>query len=200
MAAFWMAGITAAALAAARPAWAHCDGLDGPVVMDARAALEKGDPAPVLKWVPPAAEAEVRAAFAQAIAVRRLGREAQALADRYFFETAVRLHRAGEAEPYTGLKPAGTPVDPAVRAADEAVQCECVDALRRLIATTLEHGLQARLDRVLGARRHAGENVARGREYVAAYTEFLHYAERAHAAAAGGAEHGERRETRAGHP
>jgi hypothetical protein len=200
MAAFWMACVAAVSLAAPAPARAHCDALDGPVVVDAREALEKGDPAPVLKWVPPAAESEVRDTFAQAVAVRRLGPDARALADRYFFDTVVRLHRAGEGEPYTGLKPAGGPADPAVRAADEAVQCECVDALRRLIATTLEHGLQARLDRVLDARKHAGENVARGREYVAAYTAFLHYAERAQAAAAGGADHGERRETRTGHP
>ena len=199
-AAFWMAGVTAVALAAPAPAWAHCDALEGPVVADARAALEKGDPSPALKWVPPAAEAEVREAFAQAVAVRGLGREARTLADRYFFQTVVRLHRAGEGEPYTGLRPAGAAVDPAVRAADEALECECSDALRRMIATTLEHGLATRLDRVLDARKHAGESVARGREYVAAYTEFVHYAERAHAAAAGGAAHDEAPGTRASHP
>lgn len=29
---------------------AHCDSLDGPVIRDAIAALEKRDAAPVLKW------------------------------------------------------------------------------------------------------------------------------------------------------
>ena len=198
--AFWMAAVAAAALAAPTPARAHCDGLDGPVVGDARAALEKGDPSPALRWVPPGAEPEVREAFARTTAVRRLGPEARALADRYFFETVVRLHRAGEGEPYTGLKAAGSPVDPAVRAADEALQCECIDALRRMIATALEHGLATRLDRVLEARRHAGESVARGREYAAAYAEFVRYAERAHAAAAGGPAHGEAPETHASQP
>jgi hypothetical protein len=35
------------------PFWAmaHCDTLDGPVVMTAKTALEKGDVTPVLKWV-----------------------------------------------------------------------------------------------------------------------------------------------------
>jgi hypothetical protein len=33
-----------------RIAGAHCDTLDGPVVMTAKAALEKGDVTPVLKW------------------------------------------------------------------------------------------------------------------------------------------------------
>jgi hypothetical protein len=199
-AATWAAVAAAVVLMAPVPASAHCDALDGPVVQDARAALEKGDVAPALKWVPPAAEAEVRGAFRQAVAVRGLGREAQSLADRYFFETLVRLHRAGEGEEYTGLKPAGSAVDPAVRAADEALQCECMDALRRLVATKLEHGLAARLDRVLAARKRAGESVERGREDVAAYTEFVHYAERVHQAVTGSAPHGEARETRAVHP
>ena len=196
----WAAAATTLVLAAPRSTFAHCDALDGPVVQDARTALEKGDAAPALKWVPAAAEVEVRQAFTQVMAVRGLGPQAQALADRYFFETVVRLHRAGEGEPYTGLKPAGGAVDPAVRGADEALQCECVDALRRLIATKLEHGLAVRLDRVLDARRRAAESVERGRAYVAAYTAFVHYAERAHAAAAGEPDHGEARETRAGHP
>ena len=30
---------------------AHCDTLDGPVVTTAKAALEKGDVTPLLKWV-----------------------------------------------------------------------------------------------------------------------------------------------------
>ena len=42
---------------------------------------------------------------------------AKTLADRYFMETAVRLHRLGEKAPYTGLKPAGTDFGPAIGAA-----------------------------------------------------------------------------------
>ena len=40
---------------------AHCDTMDGPVVKDAKAALEKGDVTPVLKWVAKDAEPEIRA-------------------------------------------------------------------------------------------------------------------------------------------
>ena len=65
-------------------ALAHCDTLDGPVVIDARGALEKGDVTPVLKWVQAADEAELREAFAKARAVRKLNPEAKALADTYF--------------------------------------------------------------------------------------------------------------------
>ena len=85
--------------------FAHCDTLDGPVVKTARAALEKGDVTPILKWVKKENEAEIRDLFKKTLSVRSKGKEAQELADMYFLETLVRVHRAGEGEPYTGLKP-----------------------------------------------------------------------------------------------
>ena len=57
-------------------ACAHCDTLDGPVVMAARAALEKGDVTPVLKWVKKENEEEIRALFKKTLAVRSKGAEA----------------------------------------------------------------------------------------------------------------------------
>ena len=93
-------GLVALAAPFSAPAMAHCDGLDGPVVTSARRALEAGDPDLVLIWVQPRDEAAVRKAFIEALAVRRLGPEAREMADRYFFETLVRLHRAGEGAAY----------------------------------------------------------------------------------------------------
>jgi hypothetical protein len=117
--------LTAAALAliliAPQAARAHCDTLDGPVVADARLALAKADVTPVLKWLQADDEQEVRESFARALAVRKLGPEAQSLADTHFFETLVRIHRASEGAPYTGLKAAGT-VEPVVAKADQALQ------------------------------------------------------------------------------
>ena len=72
---------------------AHCDTMDGPVVKDARTAIEKNNVNYVLKWVHPEAEQEVREAFSLAMKVRDLGPDARTLADKYFFETLIRLHR-----------------------------------------------------------------------------------------------------------
>ena len=172
-----------------RGAEAHCDTLDGPVVKDARAALEAKDVTPVLKWVRPADEAEVREAFGKALAVRAPGGEAAALADRYFFENLVRVHRAGEGAPYTGLLPAGTAVDPGIAATDAALESGSAEAMVRLVTAEVEKGLRARHARAAETRKHAGESVARGREYVAAYVDLMHYAERLMQAA--GASHAE---------
>jgi hypothetical protein len=77
----------------ATPALAHCDGLDGPVVGAARMALQTADLNRVLIWVRPDDISEIRRAFDEALAIRRLGPQAQELADRYFFETLVRGRR-----------------------------------------------------------------------------------------------------------
>ena len=170
---------------AARPVAAHCDTLDGPVVLDARTAFAAGDVTPVLKWVMPAAEAEIRAAFAHAMSVRGLSPEAKELAYTYFFETLVRVHRAGEGAPYTGLKSAGDEVEPGIAAADAALQNASADALVKAMTSHVAVGVAERYARVASARKHAEHTVAAGREYVAAYVDFIHYVERVHAAVAG---------------
>jgi hypothetical protein len=186
----FLAAAAAAVLALApSPARAHCDTLDGPVVKDARAAFEARDVTPVLKWVRADKEPEIRAAFGQALAVRALGPEARALADQYFFETLVRVHREGEGAAYTGLKPSGTAVEPGIAAADAALESGSIDALVRQLGGEVERGLRQRHARAVEARRHGAESVERGREFVEAYVDLMHYAERLLAAAAGPAPH-----------
>jgi hypothetical protein len=166
-------------------AQAHCDAIDGPVVSDARLALAERNIDRALKWVHPGGEAEIRSAFDETLRVRVLGPEAQGLADRHFFETLVRVHRAGEGAPFTGLKPAGTIVEPGVAAAEAALTSGDIEPLAGRLMHAIETGLRERQKRVLEAQAHAGENVAAGRRYVAAYTDYIHYVEAVHAAAVG---------------
>jgi hypothetical protein len=169
------------------PASAHCDTINGPVVSAAKLALEKGDVTPVLKWVKPGAEAEIRSAFEQTMAVRRAGPQARELADRYFFETLVRIHRAGEGAPYTGLKSADTPVEPAVRAADQALDgSTSIDAVVKVVTGDIATGIRQRWLRAAEAKKHADDSVEAGREYVEAYVDYVHYVENVHAAASAG--------------
>jgi len=167
------------------PAWAHCDTLDGPVIQDARTALEQEDVTPVLKWIAPVDESEVNEAFTQAIVVRRLGGEARKLADQWFFETLVRLHREGEGFPYTGLKPAGTPISPAIQAADAALDTGSVEELAGELSQAVNTGVRSRFEHVIEAQAHEKDNVPAGRDFVAAYVEFTHYVEALEATASG---------------
>jgi hypothetical protein len=174
----------AGALLGAPSARAHCDGVDGPVARAARTALETADVRPALAWVAAADEKEVRASFARAVAVRRAGGEAKALAETYFMEAVVRLHRAGEGAPYTGLKPAGRDLGPAIPAADAAIESGSAERLSGLLREATQRGLQERFEAVRRAAKFDGVDVDAGRAYVKAYVEFLHYAERIYEAAA----------------
>lgn len=178
-----IASIAAFLVVAAWPhsAPAHCDGLDGPVVAAARHALESGDAASVLVWVRSMDEPEVRKILGQTLAVRKLGDQARELADRFFFETVVRLHRAGEGAPYTGLKPAGRDLGPAIPAADRALERHSVDALVTLLTDAVRTGTTARF-REASTPVPPGD-IGAGRRHVDAYVRFVHYVEGVYEAA-----------------
>lgn len=159
-------------------AFAHCDGLDGPVVTSARAALDARNVALVAIWVQPQDEPEIRRAFEQTLSVRSLSPQAKELADRFFFETVVRLHRAGEGEPFTGLKPAGRDLGPAIPAADKALEDRSLEPLVTLLTDTMRDRLRQHFNEAVTARTYDVGDVAAGREYVRAYVEFIHYVER----------------------
>ena len=167
----------AAAFAPSR-ALAHCDGLDGPVVTAARQALEKNDVKTVLIWVQSKDETEIRKAFDQTLAVRKLSPQARELADTYFFETLVRVHRAGEGAAYTGLKPAGRDLGAAIPAADHALETGDAERLVRLLVGEAEKGVRQHFAEARAARNYPAGNVEAGREYIAKYVPFIHYVER----------------------
>jgi hypothetical protein len=163
-------------------AQAHCDSADGPVAQAAQAALDSGNPNLVLPYAPAAAEDEIQTTFEQAMKVRSLGAEAKDLADRAFIETTVRLHRAGENAAYTGLKPAGTDFGPAIPAAERVIETSDLSEIKALLERELEHGLEARFERVLRTREAPSQpqtaaDVPAARERVSAEFAFVAYVE-----------------------
>ena len=139
----------------------HCDSIDGPVVTAARQALEAGDVDLVLPFVPPDGEQEVREVFHSVLKARDLGPEARETADRLFFETVVRIHRAGEGAPYTGLKPAGLDVGPVIPLAEQAVAKHSPDE-RVVAATQRDRDTDARAHRPGPPRLPSEHGVQRG--------------------------------------
>lgn len=156
----------------------HCDTLDGPLVTLAKKALAKRNVNLVLPWVRAEDEPEIRHAFEHAQAVRELGSTARALADRHFFETLVRVHRAGEGAPFTGLKPAGLDLGPAVPAADNALKTGSPDAVIKLLVDAVSVGVRARFHATAEKQAFDSNDVAAGRRYIEAYVPYVHYVER----------------------
>jgi len=178
-------------LAMAENALAHCDTLDGPVVNLARQALAKGDVKIILPWVAADKEVEIKKAFDLTMAVRGKGEKERELADMYFFETLVRVHREGEGAPYTGLKPAGLDPGPAIPAADKALESGNPGPLLKLINEKIHQGIHKYYMEAKERKALAGESVEAGRAYVAAYVPYLHFVERLYLDASTPITHGE---------
>lgn len=146
----------------------HCDSMDGPVVTAARKALEAGNVNLILPYVPKEGEEEVIRALEKVLPLRRLGNGAKEVADLYFFETVVRIHREGEGAPYTGLKPAGLSEGPVIPVAEKAIDTESAEELKKILCDMVTAEVQARFDHMLHLKKHAEESVDEAREYVEA--------------------------------
>jgi hypothetical protein len=163
--------------------FAHCDGLDGPVIKAAQKALETGNANLVLIWVLKNDEAEIKKAFQKTLAVRKLNPQAKELADMYFFETLVRVHRASEGEPYTGLKPAGRALEPAIPVADKAIESGELEPLLKILIETVQTEVREKFKMVAAKKKFKPNDVEAGREYVEVYVPFVSYVERVYATA-----------------
>lgn len=182
---------------------AHCDSADGPVVTSAKQAIEENNVNLALPYVGPQYEAELKDAFDKTMAARQAGGEAQAVADNYFYETTVRLHRATENASYTGIKPAGQDFGPALEAAELAIETGSTEELKQVLTDAINEQVDVQFAKVTATNVGADASVEAKRESVEAQFGFEKYAlgiyEAANAAgghseggeaAAGGHDHG----------
>lgn len=156
---------------------AHCDGLDGPVVKAAQEALESGNVNLILIWVQKNDEGEIRNIFNKTLTVRKLSPQARELADMYLFESLVRIHRAGEGEPYAGLKSAGRDLGPAIPATDKALDSGKIEPLLKLLTDTMRTEMRERFNQVLAKKKFNADDVEAGRAFIQAYVPFVTYVE-----------------------
>lgn len=169
----------------------HCDTMDGPVVRAAKEALEKGKVGLILPWAPKEAEGEIQKAFEKTISARKLGGEAKEVADIWFFETVVRLHRAGEGAPYTGLKPAGLDEGPVVPRAEKAVETGNPKELVEFLSHALEEQIHKRFKQAMATKNYGKNDVEAAREYVEASLGLTLYSHNLYVYLTGGKGHGE---------
>ena len=170
-------------------AWAHCDTESGPVAKAAIKSLQTGEFATVAIWVGEEQSGELHSAFEQSLPVHQMGGKAQVLAEQYFMETAVRLHRRAEGFPYTGLKPA-QPLPADVAAAEHALETGELKPVSKLLEAELEKKLAALFAEARKARENKDKNVAAGREWADAYVKYVIYVHGLYKTIQAGPEHG----------
>lgn len=174
---FFIAILIFAGLFVPKNADAHCDSMGGPVVLAAKEALKTGNVNLVFIWVNENQEEQIRRSFQQTLDVRNENEKVREMADMYFFETLVRLHRESEGAPYTGLKPANTDFGPVIPAGDHALETGSLKELRNLIVKEFEAGLHAYFDEMMKSKGYDPNEIEAGRDFVHNYVKFMHYAE-----------------------
>ena len=80
----------------------------------------------------------------------------------------VRIHRAGEGEPFTGLKPAGLDPGPVIPTAERAIETGSPDELVRVLCDVVEERARSQLKAVMELRDLANGDVEVNRKYVSA--------------------------------
>ncbi len=155
---------------------AHCDGMDGPVIVTAKSAIENRDVTPLLKWVPENSEQTIKDAFAQTLKERASGKESVDVVDNRFFATLVKVHREAEGASFTGIKPAGQ-IEPIVLEADAALKNKNVDHLAEQIAKKVELAIRDKFEKAAHSEEYAEQSVSQGREYVSNYIQYVHFVE-----------------------
>jgi len=88
------------------------------------------------------------------------------------------FRREGEGAPYTGLKPAGMDLSPAIPAADKAVESGDPRPLLSLIKEKVYGGIHGYYTVARELRAHAKDAAEAGCAYVEAYVPYLCFVER----------------------
>jgi phosphotransacetylase len=165
------------AVSAFNTTFAHCDSVEGPVVKAAQKTLETGNINYVLVWVRAEDEQEIKAMFDSVNKVRALSPEAKELADMYFFETVVRVHRMGEGVGYTGLKPVGYQPEEGIEAADIAIAENSLEPIYAHLDEEQNPKVKEYFAELQSKKDYDVNDLKAGREYVEAYVHFIHYVE-----------------------
>lgn len=153
---------------------AHCDRVNGPVAVAAQEALETGDISKVLIWVGEQQTEELKSKFKQSLEVYNKGEESQQLAERYFMETTVRLHREAEGMPFTGLKSA-QPSSKDIQTAEAALDSGDIDPVTNLLAQEIQKKTSELFANAMEAQKKKEDNIEAGREWVDAYVKYIVY-------------------------
>ncbi len=151
----------------------HCDTMDGPVVTACKTALKTGNVNYVLPFVPKDAEEALSQAFNKVQKARELGADAAEVADTWFFETAVRLHREGEGANYTGLKPAGLDWGPVVPLAEKDIEKEDPTDTIEFLKSVLEENMLEKFRAAISKKNYQLDDVDAARGYTEAMLHFV---------------------------
>lgn len=156
---------------------AHCDSMEGPVIKASKKALDTGNLNYVLVWIKGENEEVIKTLFNKVNNDRSLNQDAKELAEMHFFETIVRLHRSGEGEPYSGIKPVGFKLEDGIEEADNAIETGSLKNVLKKLDDKYHAKANQLFKNLQLKKKYDVNDVNSGRMYVESYVSFIHYIE-----------------------
>ena len=156
----------------------YIESMDGPIVKAAETALDMENINYVIPFVSSKDSGELKDAFEKTLSVRELSGEAAELADFWFFETVVRLHRINNGNSYNGLKPAGIDWGPIIPKLDKAFETEKIDEFLNFLLNFIQEDIRSRFDDVLFKKDYDINDVEDARDYINSMLEFVDYTQK----------------------
>ncbi len=105
----------------------------------------------------------------------KAGKDAKEVADDWFFENTIRLHRAEKEHRTPGMKPAGLSEGPVVPRAEKAIETGDPKESIGFILKTVEDDLTHRFHHVMEKKKYDVNDVAAGREFIEAFIGWVVY-------------------------
>ena len=84
--------------------------------------------------------------------LRKISPAVEQVVDNYFFETLVRIHRAGEGVAYTGLKDSAA-IETPIAASDEALEKNSTSSVLKLLHESINKGVNERFKESISKKK-----------------------------------------------
>jgi hypothetical protein len=153
----------------------HFDEIQAPLMDAAKMALETGNVNYILIWVPEESENTLINLFERTCCQRRVRMEKYTVAAEWYFETVNRLHCARSWQQGPGVTSEMSDEKQIVLKVKRAVENGNIEEIRSVIPVTHARDVKERFQDVMNKRNYAVNNIAAGRAYVSAFTDFTGY-------------------------
>lgn len=168
----------------------HCNSREGPVAIDVKKALEKGDFQLIARWISAEDEQELKDKFNKCRKIYQEEKgDKQEVAREYLMETTVRLHRAAEGMPFEGLQSVGSFPDD-IEKGEQALEEENIESILNLLIEELQQEAKKWFQEAVEAKQTKNESIPEGRNYTSAYVKYITFVHKIYNEIKSGPPHG----------
>ena len=146
---------------------------NGPVMRAAKRALETGKPHYILSWIPEESENTLKNLLEKACCARNIQKDTHDHIVNWYFETINRLHSGYFGSHNLNISTKTPEEKTIIFLVERACESGNFEEITTVIQDTPAGEMQQRFNDVMRKRDYGVDNIAAGRVYVSAFTDFI---------------------------